>query len=700
MNILQILPALESGGVERGTLELTRYLIAQGHKAVVISCGGRMTEDLAGMGGKHYCLDVHRKSLFSILKLIPKVARIINEEKIDIVHARSRVPAWIAFFATRMSSAVLITTCHGYYGSHFFSRVMGWGKRVIVISHAIGRHMIDDFKVPQDKIRLVYRGVDTEKFTFRNFFVRSKQKDKSRIGIIGRLSPIKGHADFLNALPQVISKMGDVEAQVIGEVSPGKEKYLEELKKLVSRLNLEQKVKFLGNVKDVPGALKGLDVLVMATTVPEAFGRVIVEAGAVGVPVVATRVGGVVEIIKDAHDGILVEPHNSYELAEAIARMLCERPFAAFCAENLLNKVKNSFTLDKMLVQTESIYKEVLTKKKILIFKLSALGDVILISAALRAVRQKFPEAEIDCVVADVFKDILMGCPYIDNLVVIKNKNIPHIFKKILSLRRREYDLSIDFQNNNLSHILAAFTAVPKRYGYRNNKLGCLLNCGIKETKPGLSPVEHQFRLLQSLGIEAADEKLELWITERHQDNVADFLREHWVNENQLLVGINPCASTKWKTKLWTKENYARLADRMATALNARILFTGMKKDARYIDDIINISNCKPVNAAGKTSLMELAALIGKFRVFLTTDSAPMHICAAVGTPFVALFGPTDPKRHLPKTEKFVLINKALTCSPCYRKLCFNHKCLKSISVEEVFKAMLELINGNGGIKK
>ncbi|MBU2063374.1 MAG: glycosyltransferase, partial [Candidatus Omnitrophica bacterium] len=101
MNILQILPALESGGVERGTLELTRYLIAQGHKAVVISCGGRMTEDLAGMGGKHYCLDVHRKSLFSILKLIPKVARIINEEKIDIVHARSRVPAWIAFFATR-----------------------------------------------------------------------------------------------------------------------------------------------------------------------------------------------------------------------------------------------------------------------------------------------------------------------------------------------------------------------------------------------------------------------------------------------------------------------------------------------------------------------------------------------------------------------------------------------------------------------
>lgn len=155
MNVLQVLPQLNVGGVETGTLDFARYLVKGGHKAVVVSAGGALVGELESSGAVHYQLPVERKSLVKMLKAVPALVEIIKKEKIDIVHARSRVPAWIAYFACRRTNAVFITTCHGYYRKHFFSSVMGWGKRVIVLSNIIGRHMIEDFSVPYERIRLV-----------------------------------------------------------------------------------------------------------------------------------------------------------------------------------------------------------------------------------------------------------------------------------------------------------------------------------------------------------------------------------------------------------------------------------------------------------------------------------------------------------------------------------------------------------------
>jgi len=126
MNVLQILPELNVGGVETGTLDLARHLAKLGHKAVVVSAGGPMVKDIQAAGAVHYQLPVHKKSLWVMFKMVPALAEIIKKEKIDIVHARSRVPAWIAFFACRRTKAVFITTCHGYYKKHLFSYVMGW----------------------------------------------------------------------------------------------------------------------------------------------------------------------------------------------------------------------------------------------------------------------------------------------------------------------------------------------------------------------------------------------------------------------------------------------------------------------------------------------------------------------------------------------------------------------------------------------
>jgi hypothetical protein len=167
VKVLQILPQLESGGVETGTVDLAAELVRRGHQAVVISAGGRLVEKLIAAGAGHITLPVHKKSLIHMAWCAFRVAKIISAEHVDIVHARSRVPAWISFLATRWSRAFFITTCHGYYSNHFFSSVMGWADRVIVISNIIGAHMVNDFKVAKEKIRLVYRGVDLQRFVFR-----------------------------------------------------------------------------------------------------------------------------------------------------------------------------------------------------------------------------------------------------------------------------------------------------------------------------------------------------------------------------------------------------------------------------------------------------------------------------------------------------------------------------------------------------
>ena len=165
MRILQILPELNVGGVETGTVDFAKFLLDNKHYNVVVSNGGSLVERLQKSGIKHYALPVHKKSLIPILKSIKALKKYIIEERIDIVHARSRVPAWIAWFACRHTDAEFMTTCHGHYSKHFFSSVMGWSKLVIVPSKVIGHHMIDNFHVPSDHIRCIPRSVDLNRFS-------------------------------------------------------------------------------------------------------------------------------------------------------------------------------------------------------------------------------------------------------------------------------------------------------------------------------------------------------------------------------------------------------------------------------------------------------------------------------------------------------------------------------------------------------
>ncbi|MCH7708566.1 MAG: glycosyltransferase [Myxococcales bacterium] len=251
MRIAQILPELNVGGVETGTVDLAKALRKRGDEPYVISNGGRLVDELVKVGIPHLALPVHKKSVLS-LRLVRDIASFLERERIDIIHARSRVPAWLAYLAVRRTDCDFVTTCHGYYSKHFMSRVMGWGKRVIVISHSIGRRMIDDFGVSPGLIRLVHRGVDLNQYPFSPDKYDQPLSRPFKIINIGRITPIKGHEQFIRAVHLLSKRLPNIEVSIVGAPDEGKESYYRDLQTMVNRLGLSGHVSFLGARRDVP----------------------------------------------------------------------------------------------------------------------------------------------------------------------------------------------------------------------------------------------------------------------------------------------------------------------------------------------------------------------------------------------------------------------------------------------------------------
>lgn len=696
MNILQILPELNVGGVETGTADFAKRLVKAGHKAVVVSAGGGMVEDMVAAGVIHYQLPVHKKDVFHILKMIPRLAEIIKKENIDIVHARSRVPAWIAYYSCRKVNKPLITTCHGYYSKHLFSKPMGWGKLVICPSKVIARHMVEDFDVPLERIRLVPRSVDIEKFRYHDSAAKRKAKEFN-VGIIGRITPLKGHMHFIKAMARVARKIPYLKIWIVGDAPQSKAAYKEQLQVLVRRLGLWDSTQFLGTQKDIPEVLRQMDLVVLASTTHDAFPRSILEAQACGVPVVATSVGGVIDIIEDNKNGLLVPPADPDSIAEAVMRIYKDPGLGKQMAEKAYKKVKEQYTAEHLVQNTLNVYTEAIENYRLLILKFSALGDVILSSAALRTIREKFRQGyKISLLVGEQAKDVLLRCPYIDELMVVDFKNKDKGLGRLLDigkgLRQKNFDIVIDLQNNRKSHILSYLSRSINRYGYDNKKFGWLLNNRIKDMKDPVDPVTHQFRVLKMLGIDMMNPYLEVWPSEEDRQYIDEFLNAEWLSQSQRLIGLNLSASHKWICKNWPLTQMAKLCEELGYK-EIRIVVTGTENDLALAHELIGmVKNTKIINACGRTSVNQLACLIKSCSVYISPDSSPLHIAAAVNTPFVALFGPTDYRRHLPPAKNFIVIKKDLACSPCYKPRCKKNECMELISHVEVLEAVQKLL--------
>jgi ADP-heptose:LPS heptosyltransferase len=204
-----------------------------------------------------------------------------------------------------------------------------------------------------------------------------------------------------------------------------------------------------------------------------------------------------------------------------------------------------------------------------------------------------------------------------------------------------------------------------------------------------MHPVAHQQHLLGALGIRADGEHLELWPSELDEQGLAHWLRENSLEGTKPLAGLHIGSSERWRTKRWDVERWAALCDHLAQR-GYQVILTGTARDREAGERVRASTKARPVMALGTLRLMELACLIRRCQVYVTTDSAPLHLAAAMGTPTVALFGPTDPARHAPRASRLAVIKKDVPCSPCYSTWCrtITHACMKRISVEEVANAV------------
>ncbi|MBI4368558.1 MAG: lipopolysaccharide heptosyltransferase II [Candidatus Omnitrophica bacterium] len=694
MKIAQILPQLNVGGVETGTVDLAKALAKRGDQPYVISNGGTLVEELVKAGIPHLKLPVHKKSIAS-LSLVREIADFLEREHIDVIHARSRVPAWLAYLAARRTHCDFVTTCHGYYSKHFFSRVMGWGKRVIVISHSIGRRMIDDFGVSPDRLALVHRGVDLNRYVFAPGKYDQPKNGPLQIINVGRITPIKGHQEFIRAVHLLSKRLPNFEVSIVGSADQDKASYFRDLKSMVERLGLASQVKFLGTRRDIPELLKAADLLVLSSKIPEAFGRVLIEAGASGTAVAASRIGGILDIIDENKNGLLFSPENFEEMAVVMERLLRERSLAKKFALALRQKVEQEFSLDQMVEKTCRVYEDARRQTRILMTKLGAVGDLVLAVPSFRMVRKRFPDAHIALLVDSKLIPLVQHCPYLDEVVGFdrskRSGQWERLFKLGRRLRARGFDLSVDLQNNWKTHLLSFLARIPKRYGYKRGGCGFLLTHPVLVWDGTLGPVEHQFQVIKRTGVMHFEDRLELWADPKADRDISVKFQEAGISPSHQVIGFVLGASPNWPTKQWPAERFVALAGKLLEKHDCYIVLIGTE-DHRKLAALFNPQRSKRIlDLTGKTSLTELVSVINRLNVLVAGDTAPLHMAGASKAKVVALFGPTEPKRHMPPGNGHLTLVKRIPCQPCYRGVCTNPEkllCLREISVDEVFTSV------------
>ncbi len=368
--ILQVLPELHTGGVERGTVDISRELVKQGFRSIVISNGGHLSDLIKQSGGIHYKMPVHSKNPFVIYKNINRIANIIKKEKVDLIHGRSRAPAWSCYYAAKKCKIPFVTTFHGFYKfsnifKKFYNSIMTKGYMVIAVSEFIKEYILSKYTIPVDNIEVIHRGVDLdlfspEKVTFQrmNNIVTECNipEDKTIICLPGRVSRWKGHHVLINALSLVNSK--NFHCIFVGDYNK-KPKYKNELIDLIKEKNLVDNVSFTGNIRDMASAYKLSDIIVSASTEPEAFGRVAIEGQAMKKIVIASNIGGSKETIKDGKTGFLFESSNHEDLAKKIEKILnMDTQEIQNIGDQARTHILANFSLDLMLNKTIDLYKK------------------------------------------------------------------------------------------------------------------------------------------------------------------------------------------------------------------------------------------------------------------------------------------------------------------------------------------------------
>lgn len=375
MIVLQVIPELDAGGAERTTVDIARAIVAAGGTALVASAGGRLEPELAATGAEMIRLPLASKNPLTLWANAAALARIIRERNVAIVHARSRAPAWSALLAARRTGVRFVTTYHGIYNARsafkrWYNGVMAQGDAVIANSAFTARHLVAVHGTDPARVTVIPRGTDLARFDPAAVPPERVAAMRASWGLTGgapvillpgRLTRWKGQAVAITALAGVPGAV-----LVLAGDAQGREGYVAELDALAQRLGLGGRVVRPGHVADMPAALAAADVVVSASTEPEAFGRVAVEAQAMARPVVATAIGATEETVRDGVTGHLVPPGDAEALAATLRELLARDPvaLAAMGAAGRAH-VLARFTVAAMASATLGVYQRLLAARPV-----------------------------------------------------------------------------------------------------------------------------------------------------------------------------------------------------------------------------------------------------------------------------------------------------------------------------------------------
>jgi len=361
LTVMQLLPALESGGVERGTVEISRALREQGYESIVVSAGGQLVTELNEMGAEHISWEIGKKSLIT-LKYVYKLRKYLLSRKVDILHARSRLPAWIGWLAWKSlpkdKRPHFVTTVHGLYSVKKYSSIMTWGEQVIAVSDTAKKYITDNYpEVDNSKISVINRGVDPLQFPYDYkpgetwlavWYEQYPQlRDRKVITLPGRLTRLKGHEDFIALMSKLRKKGVDVYGLIVGAEDPHRLAYRDEIKSKIRNADLQDRIILTGHRGDIREVYAVSDIILSLSSKPESFGRTTLEALSMGVPVVGYDHGGVGEILRNIYPQGCVHTHMVHDLADKVMSLLDNAPPVS---------QNHPYQLENMLTETLELY--------------------------------------------------------------------------------------------------------------------------------------------------------------------------------------------------------------------------------------------------------------------------------------------------------------------------------------------------------
>ena len=361
MKILQLLPELKIGGVERGTVDLSNELLENNHVSGVVSAGGHLVKSLESQGAQHFKLPIAKKN-FLALKQYRKLREIYAEFQPDIIHVRSRFPAWINFLALKnypYIRPVVISTFHGLYSKPFYSKSMSYADEIITISKTVDEYVLKNYSVNKKNLHLIYRGCDLEEFNTSDLTEKWKKdwfdkfpqtKNKTLLTLPGRITSWKGIESFINLIKNLNDK--NYHGLIPGPVSPNKLNYLKSLKKLVQQNALESQITFCGARKDIANIYKISTIVFNLSSKPEPFGRTIIEAAACGTRVMGWNRGGVGESINAINPTGLIPFGDEKALIERIPLLIKEN-----CPQSIPRKFTKKYQASQTIALYEKTYK-------------------------------------------------------------------------------------------------------------------------------------------------------------------------------------------------------------------------------------------------------------------------------------------------------------------------------------------------------